>query len=49
MKFVLIGCFCAAAFAAVGCADGRGGPTSPSASTTVSSMAATAPANEGTV
>ena len=32
MKFVVIGCFCAGALAAVGCADGPGLPTSPSAS-----------------
>ena len=31
MKFVVIGCLCAGALAAVGCADGRGVPTSPSA------------------
>ena len=31
MRFVVVGCLCAAALAAVGCADGRGGPTSPSA------------------
>lgn len=31
MKFVVIGCLCAGVLASVGCADGRGGPTSPSA------------------
>ena len=41
MKFVVIGCLCAGAMAAVGCADGRGIPTSPSASGAVSSLAAT--------
>ena len=49
MKFVVIGCLCAGALAAVGCADGRGVPTSPSASAAVSSLAATAPGIEGTV
>ena len=48
MKFVVIGCLCAGALAAVGCADGRGGPTSPSASAAVSSLAATASGSEGT-
>ena len=36
MKFVVIGCLCAGALAAVGCADGRGVPTSPSATAAVS-------------
>ena len=49
MKFVVIGCLCAGALAAVGCADGRGVPTSPSASAAVSGLAATAPGIEGTV
>lgn len=48
MKFVVIGCLCAGALAAVGCADGRVVPTSPSASAAVSGLAATAPGNEGT-
>lgn len=48
MKFVAIGCLCAGALAAVGCADGRG-PTSPSAIATVSGLAATAPGIDGTV
>ena len=48
MKFVAIGCLCAGALAAVGCADGRG-PTSPTTSAAVSGPAATAPGNEGTV
>ena len=38
MKFVVI-CLCAGALAAVGCADGRGVPTSPSASAAASSVA----------
>jgi hypothetical protein len=46
MKYVVIGCLCAGALAEVGCADGRGVPTSPSAA--VSSVAVTAPGNEGT-
>ena len=37
---VVIACFCAAALAAVGCADGSVSPVSPSASTAVSSLAA---------
>ena len=49
MKFVVIGCLCAGALAAVGCARrDRGVPTSPSATAAVSSLAATAPGNEGT-
>ena len=48
MKSVVIAYLCAAALVAVGCADGRGVPTSPSASAAVSSLAATAPGNEGT-
>ena len=47
MKFVVIACLGAGALAAVGCADG-GGPTSPSASAAMSSLAATASGNEGT-
>ena len=43
MKFVVVGCLCAGALAAVGCADGRGGPTSPSAAAAVSGSAAVAP------
>jgi len=39
---VVIACFCAAALAAVGCAGGSANPVSPSASSTVSSLAATA-------
>ena len=38
---VVIACFCAAALAAVGCADGSVNPVSPSASPGVSSLAAT--------
>lgn len=45
MKFVVIGCLCGGALAAVGCADGRGVPTSPSATAAVSGLAATAPGN----
>ena len=48
MKFVVIGCLCGGALAAVGCADGPGGPTSPSATPAVSGLAATAPGIEGT-
>jgi hypothetical protein len=49
MKFVVIACLCGGALAAVGCADGRGVPTSPSATSAVSGLAATAPGIEGTV
>ena len=43
MKFMAIGCLCAGALAAVGCADGRGVPTSPSATSAMTGVAATAP------
>ena len=49
MKFVVIACLCGGALAAVGCADGRGVPTSPSATSAVSGLAATAPGIGGTV
>ena len=39
---VLIGCFCAAALAAVGCADGTVNPVSPSASPVISTLAVSA-------
>jgi len=39
---VVIACFCAAALAAAGCADGSGNPVSPGASPAASSLAATA-------
>ena len=39
MKFVVIACLCAGAVAAIGCTDGRGGPTSPSAADGVSGLA----------
>ena len=38
---VVVACFCATALSAVGCADGSVSPVSPSASTAVSSLAAT--------
>jgi hypothetical protein len=41
MKFVVIGCLCAGTLVAVGCADGRGVPTSPSATSALSGVAAT--------
>ena len=41
MKFVVSACLCGVALAAVGC-DGRGVPTSPSATAAVSGLAATA-------
>ena len=40
MKFVAILCLTGGALAAVGCADGPGGPTSPSANAAVSSLSA---------
>ena len=48
MKRVVIGCFCAATLAAAACADGRGIPTSPSAtspsaSSDAPSLAASSP------
>lgn len=48
MKFVALGCLCAGALAAIGCADGRGVPTSPSSIAAVSGLA-TAPGIDGTV
>ncbi len=48
MRFMAIGCLCAGALAAVGCADARGGPTSPSALAAASGSAATAPGIDGT-
>ena len=41
-QHVLIGCFCAAALAAVGCADGSVNPVSPSAIPVISSLAVSA-------
>jgi hypothetical protein len=49
MKCVVIGCLYAGALAAVGCADRRGVPTSPSAIAAVSGLASTAPGTDGTV
>ena len=46
MRFVVIGCLCAGALTAVGCAEGPGGPTSPSATGAVSGFAPNAPSNE---
>jgi len=43
MKFAVITCVCAGVLAALGCADGRGGPTSPSAVAAASRLAATVP------
>jgi hypothetical protein len=44
---VVIACFCAAALAAAGCADGSGNPVSPGASPAASSLAATASPRSG--
>lgn len=50
IKRVVIECLCGtAALATVACGDGRGVPTSPSASGAVSSLAATAPRGASTV
>jgi hypothetical protein len=49
MKFVVIACLCAGAAAAVGCADGRGVPTSPSGTAAVSGLGASAPGVQGSV
>jgi hypothetical protein len=43
MKRVVIGCLCAGVLGAIGCADGRGIPTSPSATAAASGVAATVP------
>jgi hypothetical protein len=43
---LVMGCVCAGALGAAGCADGRGVPTSPSASAAISGSASTAPGNE---
>jgi hypothetical protein len=49
MRFVTgIGCLCAGVLAGVGCADGRGIPTSPSATEAVSGLAATVPGTGAT-
>jgi len=49
MRFVMaIGCLCAGMLAAVGCAEGRGIPTSPSAIGAGSGLAATVPGTAGT-
>jgi len=47
MKFVVIACLGAGVLGSVGCADGYGVPTSPSAASAVPSVAATAQGNEG--
>jgi hypothetical protein len=47
-KHVVVGCVCASALMAAACTDGRGAPTSPSASAGVPGLA-TAPGNAGTV
>jgi hypothetical protein len=49
MKRVLIACLWGTALASIACADGRGGPTSPSAIAPVSGLAATAPDINGTL
>ena len=49
MKFMVIGCLCAGALVAGGCADGPGVPTSPSATAAVSNLVATVPGIEGPV
>lgn len=46
-KRVVLGCFCAAALVAAGCADGRGLPTSPSATAAGSDLASTSSPRRG--
>jgi len=46
-KGVVIGSVCAGTLVASACTDGRGTPTSPGASTAVTGLALTAPANQG--
>jgi hypothetical protein len=48
-KRMVVGCLSAAALAAVACADGRGVPTSPSASAAGPGLLAAAAGNEGNV
>ena len=48
MKFVAIVCLYGGALAFVGCADGRGVPTAPSATATESGLAAIVPGTVGT-
>ena len=48
MRFVVIGCLCGGVLAAVGCADGRATPTSPSATAAVSGLASTTPGTAAT-
>lgn len=43
MRHVAIGCFCAVALAVIGCADGRGVPTYPSAAAPVSGLSTVGP------
>ena len=46
-KGVVFGCVCAGALAAAACADGRGVPTSPSASAAVGGLTPTTPGTQG--
>src|SRR5262245_61372556 len=48
MKLVVIGCLCAGTLAGVGCADGRGVPSGPTAIASVPGLAATTPGIERT-
>lgn len=48
MKFVVIACLCAGALAGISCADGRGGPTGPSAVAAGSAAAAIVSSGDGT-
>jgi hypothetical protein len=47
MKLAVMVCLCGGALAAVGCADGRGGPTSPSATSAGSGFALSASPRSG--
>ena len=49
MKLAVIVCLCSVALAVVGCADGRGGPTGPSATAAVSGLGATAASSSAAV
>ena len=47
MRFAVVGCLCGGLLAAVGCADGRGVPTSPSASASGGSVSLAAAPRSG--
>jgi hypothetical protein len=49
MKFAVIVCLCGVALASVGCADGQGAPTGPSATAAVPGLGATAASSSAAV